>query len=245
MKIKRHKSYNKNAKGRDLIVGDIHGCFDLLTQALKAVNFIPEDDRLFAVGDLVNRGPQCAQAATWLNYSWFHSVMGNHDSMMLNSSAKAIKDRKPWLQAMSLADIKRLESQCAKLPLTIDVETSIGRVGIVHAEVAQFTDWHTFTSQISDPKSDYNECALWDSERLTENDKSGVPDISRVFSGHVVQEHSPKRLGNVYYIDTGAYRRVLDPSLTMFGLTLTSLAADHKTIMAPKKMPANGISIRL
>ena len=38
-------------------IGDIQGCFASLTALLKRVAFDPARDRLWLVGDLVNRGP--------------------------------------------------------------------------------------------------------------------------------------------------------------------------------------------
>jgi serine/threonine protein phosphatase 1 len=49
--------FGRNTAGRDLIVGDIHGCFARLQVALDELGFDPERDRLFSVGDLVDRGP--------------------------------------------------------------------------------------------------------------------------------------------------------------------------------------------
>ena len=47
-----------NLRGRDLAVGDIHGHFQRLQQCLDAVGFDPAVDRLFSVGDLVDRARQ-------------------------------------------------------------------------------------------------------------------------------------------------------------------------------------------
>ena len=46
-----------NQAGRDLVVGDVHGCFRTLARALSQLEFDPSCDRLFGVGDLVDRGP--------------------------------------------------------------------------------------------------------------------------------------------------------------------------------------------
>ena len=49
----------RNALGRDFAVGDVHGCFTRLQQGLDQLGFDPTRDRLFSVGDLVDRGPEC------------------------------------------------------------------------------------------------------------------------------------------------------------------------------------------
>lgn len=72
-----------NQKGRDFAVGDLHGCFDLLDRLLEAVRFDPACDRLFSVGDLVDRGPDSLRCMSFLEAPWFHAVKGNHESMLL------------------------------------------------------------------------------------------------------------------------------------------------------------------
>jgi len=39
------------------VVGDIQGCYAEFRQLLEVIAFDPERDRLWLVGDLVNRGP--------------------------------------------------------------------------------------------------------------------------------------------------------------------------------------------
>src|SRR3989304_1167763 len=73
-----------NTKGRDFVVGDIHGSFDLLDQALLAVGFDPEKDRLIAVGDLVNRGSRSADCLYYLAQPWFYSIRGNHEEIFMH-----------------------------------------------------------------------------------------------------------------------------------------------------------------
>ena len=52
----RTRTYSENPLGgTDFVAGDVHGCFRTLERAMEAVDFNPERDRLFAVGDLVNR----------------------------------------------------------------------------------------------------------------------------------------------------------------------------------------------
>ena len=72
-----------NAIGRDFVIGDLHGCFDLLESLMKAVNFNIDQDRLFSVGDLVDRGCYSLRCLQLLEEQWFYAVMGNHEAMML------------------------------------------------------------------------------------------------------------------------------------------------------------------
>jgi len=52
------KIWNKTIKGKLYVVGDIHGCYDLLMSRLIEIGFNFENDLLVAVGDLVDRGIQ-------------------------------------------------------------------------------------------------------------------------------------------------------------------------------------------
>ena len=66
-------------------VGDLQGCLEPLQCLLKQVAFDPQADRLWLVGDLVNRGPQSLETLRFL-YSIRQSlvcVLGNHDLHLL------------------------------------------------------------------------------------------------------------------------------------------------------------------
>jgi len=62
-------------------IGDIQGCFAPLMQLLERVRFDPERDRLWLVGDLVNRGPRSLEVLRWLvaHDRCVTAVLGNHD----------------------------------------------------------------------------------------------------------------------------------------------------------------------
>lgn len=66
-------------------IGDVHGCFASFQQLLKKINFSPRADKLWLVGDVVNRGAQSLQMLRWLRQ---HEesvvlVLGNHDLHLL------------------------------------------------------------------------------------------------------------------------------------------------------------------
>jgi len=78
--VSRFKHFERNTQGRDFAVGDIHGHFTRLQAALEAVDFAPEVDRLFSVGDVVDRGPESERVLDWLAQPWFFAVQGNHEA---------------------------------------------------------------------------------------------------------------------------------------------------------------------
>lgn len=66
-------------------VGDLQGCLEPLQCLLKQVAFDPAKDRLWLVGDLINRGPQSLDTLRFL-YGIRESlvcVLGNHDLHLL------------------------------------------------------------------------------------------------------------------------------------------------------------------
>jgi serine/threonine protein phosphatase 1 len=78
------RSLPTNSRGKDYVVGDLHGCYDLLQRVLNEVDFDTTRDRLFSVGDLIDRGPDSLQCLELLAEPWFYAVKGNHEDLMLD-----------------------------------------------------------------------------------------------------------------------------------------------------------------
>ncbi|MGY6271861.1 metallophosphoesterase [Achromobacter denitrificans] len=78
----------KNSDGRDFVVPDLHGSYSLLMNRLDQLKFDPNADRIFSVGDLVDRGPEPMNTLRLLREPWFYAVRGNHDDMLLSALGK-------------------------------------------------------------------------------------------------------------------------------------------------------------
>ena len=76
--------YALNTRGRDFVVGDVHGCFSLLDAELAARGFDPARDRLFSVGDLVDRGVESPSVLDAVQRYDIKAVRGNHEQSILD-----------------------------------------------------------------------------------------------------------------------------------------------------------------
>lgn len=84
-------------KSRVIIVGDVHGCFEELTELLERCSFNELEDVLVFVGDLVNKGPSSVEVVRYIHQLSLrevaYSVIGNHDEAMLKMVDKDINER--------------------------------------------------------------------------------------------------------------------------------------------------------
>ncbi len=226
----KHVHYPTNDKGRDFILGDLHGCYDQLISALKQAGFNSTFDRLYSVGDLSDRGPKSFDCADLIYEKWFYPVQGNHESLMWNSILHESQQHiNCWIQNgglwfkdcghQLLYDIALLQKE---LPLIISVGEGADRFNIAHAEITkkststQATDndidtW-TFTPEEEDD-------LLWGrniissrtdpfSHKLQNNERGPLfhsDKLSLTYVGHSLVYHRPQRIQQHVFIDTGCF----------------------------------------
>lgn len=214
-----HKHYPTNNVGRDFIIGDLHGCYDELMTSLKLVKFCTVTDRLFSVGDLVDRGPKSLDCVYLLCYPWFKSVLGNHEETMI----KAVLDQNPdsyldwinnggkWHHQINNRDLVTAARILTSLPLVITVGSGSDRFNIVHAELVKLDQNKNpvlFTDKMIDDweltSNDYDQMI---SGRMMIRDDSKQfqdPDnLSTTFVGHTSVRYNPVKVEQTWYIDTG------------------------------------------
>lgn len=79
------KTFGPNLLGRDFVIGDLHGALPCFRNLCAEIYFDPTKDRMFSVGDLVDRGPQSLECLELLRELWFHAVLANHEQLMLEA----------------------------------------------------------------------------------------------------------------------------------------------------------------
>lgn len=204
--------FERNEHGRDFAVGDIHGHFSRLEMALRDIGFDEARDRLFSVGDLIDRGPESEDADEWLGRSWFHAVRGNHEEMAIDV-AQGFGDRMnyvanggAWFMALPRAHQVLVADLFSTMPFGIGVETESGLVGIVHAD-CPVQNWADLDAALNGPNGEaFQMRCMWDRDRIRNDIRQEVAGVRAVIVGHTPLQH-PITLGNVYHIDTGGWRR--------------------------------------
>jgi len=103
-------------------IGDVQGCFRSLEALLSKIAFDPGRDRLWLVGDLVNRGPRSLEVLRWAHglRERITVVLGNHEMHLLALAARVEKaDADHPLQPILTApDAEELLAWVRGLPFT-------------------------------------------------------------------------------------------------------------------------------
>lgn len=225
--MSKFKHFERNTDGCDFAVGDIHGHFTRLQAALDSADFDPTVDRLFSVGDLVDRGPESKLSLDWLAKPWFFAVQGNHEALAIQHVQYQNLDYQmyrasggAWFLRLAPNDQQRFVAHFAQMPIAIEVDTLPGLIGIVHADCPLPT-WELLRGTLLGHfpgLEGVKEYCQWSRERLQTSDFSGIPDVRAMVVGHTPLRE-PARLGNVFHIDTGGWRSDGRGYFTLLNLT--------------------------
>jgi len=120
--------------GRTIVIGDIHGCFDELTDLLELCA-LQADDRVVAVGDLIVKGAKSREVLDlFIDDQRFSSVVGNHDRA-LRQYWRGEPIRLTRAQQKTCAELEdgreRYANYLRGLPYFIDLRSHL----VVHAGV--------------------------------------------------------------------------------------------------------------
>lgn len=120
-------------------IGDVHGCFDTFRNLLRRIAFDRRQDRLWFVGDLVNRGPRSLEMLRWAveHDNLLIVVLGNHDLHLLARAAgvAAAKKRDTLDDLLAAPDRDDLLAWLQRRPLA----HRVGETLLVHAGL--FPEW--------------------------------------------------------------------------------------------------------
>lgn len=227
------KHIDANKQGRDFVVGDLHGCLDELTTLLAHAGFNPKRDRLFSVGDLIDRGERSAACLSLLEKPWFFSVRGNHEQMLLdhwkNPQQNSLFDPS-WLHTASADQLVDWERLLSGLPHVIKVGMGPDAFYILHAELWEneslLTPYMIEHAHFKD-MAQAQAKVLWSRHVINmhwrnQDIKFHSPSLNKIFCGHTIVQ-VPMIVERAIYLDTGAFAPYLDPlnaSAEHFGLSL-------------------------
>jgi len=224
--MSKFKTYSANQTGRDFICSDIHGHFSLLEEHLKKVDFDTSKDRLFCLGDLIDRGDESAMFIDYLNKPWFHSILGNHELMLIegyeNENDHVLQQwyqwGGDWAEDLDRESLEPYYNAVVELPIAIELHLPSGaKVGLVHAELPLVCSWKEVSEVLTEKGKRDNRTSthlihdmLWACGQMDSNEaKYGliepVEHIDHVFHGHTIID-SMMTCGNRTFMDLGAYR---------------------------------------
>lgn len=208
--------FDVNTAGRDFVVGDVHGHFEMLDALLADIGFTPAVDRLFCTGDLIDRGPCSEDVLDWLSRPWFHAVRGNHEQMVLDYIAgtgdapRHARNGGAWFYELPHARQAQISAALCSMPVALQVRLYEGHaIGVIHAECPSWEKGLSWQESIrllvarqhpGQPNALMQ--ALYARGKITRQDATPIQGISTVYVGHSTVPQVTRH-GNVAYIDTG------------------------------------------
>lgn len=124
-------------------IGDVQGCYHELRLLLDKIAFDPRCDRLYFVGDIINRGPQSLETIRFIKSleKSAVTVLGNHDLHLLGVAygASRPKRRDTFADILDAPDREELLDWLRRCPLL----HSAGEFYLIHAGLPPQWDMKT------------------------------------------------------------------------------------------------------
>lgn len=128
----------------NLLIGDIHGCYDEFMRLLEKAGF-SSTDTLWLTGDLVARGPKSLEVLRFVktNTSQIRLVLGNHDLHLLSVYANVTPPKKKdnLEEVINAPDYDELMNWLRKQPL-VQIDEKL-KIIMTHAGVSPQWDMET------------------------------------------------------------------------------------------------------
>ncbi|WP_319419822.1 metallophosphoesterase family protein [Pleurocapsa sp. FMAR1] len=126
---------------RRIVIGDVHGHYDALIALLDSISPTSED-KVYFLGDLIDRGPKSAQVVDFVMRNQYTCLRGNHEEMLLDVVGRgevSIDLYQGWLYSGGHSTVASYDSKIPQehidwiksLPLYLD----LGDYWLVHAGV--------------------------------------------------------------------------------------------------------------
>ncbi|MEB7712779.1 metallophosphoesterase [Kluyvera cryocrescens] len=203
----RYKTIDGSLYRHIWCVGDIHGCYSLLTSGLSERLFDRAHDLVISVGDNIDRGSGNLEVLRLLDEPWFETVVGNHEEIALD--AFATQDGNLWdrsggswffkLNPEEQTEAVMLLSRFKSMPHVIEVMNNKEKYVITHADYP--SDTYRLGKDV-----DYDSL-LWSCDRVQNSlmgKHSWINGADEFIFGHMTFQQV-MRFSNQVYIDTGAY----------------------------------------
>ena len=208
--------------GRLFVVGDLHGCYELLMNQLTNLQFNFEQDLLVSVGDLVDRGPDSLKCLNLIDAPWFKAVLGNHEEMCLQSHVDHSMARLhaqhggEWFYELPEQVMEAVGRRLNQLPVLLEVKYKGKKFGFVHADLP-VQDWELAKEMLE--QGDYigdrsfEDYLLWSRGIIDNYENFGkvvdIAQVDNVFLGHTVLKEVTQ-VGNCTFLDTGGVFQKFD-----------------------------------
>lgn len=218
--------FSTNLSGQDYICSDIHGHFSLLEQQLEEIRFNPDQDRLFCLGDLIDRGDESNLVLDYLAKPWFFSILGNHELMLIDafeSESEQVRQQwnfwgGDWAEDFDEVILEQYYEAIVELPIAIELRLPNDRnIGLVHAELPLVCDWDEVKKTLSQKGIRDNRTdspllhgMLWQKGQMQSPEAvhgqiPPVENIDHVFHGHTIVSEIAT-ISNRTFMDLGSYK---------------------------------------